>query len=64
MYTPDGTTNLRKVLNKRCAQQSVYKTVLDSLRVELRSLSPRVMIQWVLEGGYQLYICYMFLQVY
>ena len=20
-YTPDGTTNLRKILNKRCAQQ-------------------------------------------
>ena len=35
-YTPDGTTNLRKILNKRCAQQSVYKTVLNSLRIVLR----------------------------
>ena len=37
MYTPDGTTNLRKDLDKRCAQQSVYKTVLNSLRIVLRS---------------------------
>ena len=28
-YTPDGTTNL-KVLNKRCAQQNVYKNTSDS----------------------------------
>ena len=35
-YTLDGTTNLRKVLNKRCALQSVYKIVLDSLRIVLK----------------------------
>ena len=34
-YTPGGTTNLRKILGKRCARQSVYKTVLDLLRIVL-----------------------------
>ena len=28
-YTLDSTTNFRKVLNKRCARQSVYKTMWD-----------------------------------
>ena len=36
-YTPNGTTNLRKILNKRCAQQKCYKNVSDSLRIMLSS---------------------------
>ena len=36
-YTPDGTTNLRKILNKRCAQQKCYKNASDSLRIMLSS---------------------------
>ena len=37
MYTPDSTTNLRKILKKRCAQQKCYKNALDSLRILLSS---------------------------
>ena len=36
-YTPDSTTNLRKILKKRCAQQKCYKNALDSLRILLSS---------------------------
>ena len=55
-YTPDGTTNLRKILNKSCAQQKVYKTAMDMLRIVLGSESPRVTIY----GYYKVAVNYVF----
>ena len=54
-YTPDGTTNFRKVLNKRCALQSVYKNYARLVKDCVQNVKPQGDVIWVLPGGHQLY---------
>ena len=47
-YTHDDTTNLRKVLNKRCAQQSVCKKCVGTFKDCALIIKPQGDVLWVL----------------
>ena len=51
-YTPDGTTNLRKVLNKRCAQQKCCKKCVGLVKDYAQLVKPQGDDLWVLQGGF------------